>query len=71
MNCNQSHCGRPGCEPCCHWRKKLELIEAGKVGKLFLTTGEATTTLPVSVSVPADVPGEKRTEGGIILPPGV
>ena len=31
MNCGSVTCGRPSCDRCLPWEKKLELIEKGKI----------------------------------------
>lgn len=60
-NCAQVTCGRPSCDPCCHWKKKHELIEAGKAPKAILVG------LPFDAPVSVSVPEMPTTAGGIIL----
>lgn len=55
MGCNQVTCGQEKCDPCIHWKKKFELIEAGKAPMSLISTGKA-EGLPVSASVPAAPP---------------
>jgi hypothetical protein len=63
MNCKSRTCGQEKCDPCIHWRRKLELIESGKAPMSLISTGRA-EGLPVSVAITADVPGQKK----LILP---
>jgi hypothetical protein len=62
-NCAAVTCGNPKCGPCLHWKKKIELLDAGRANKQALFNGQ-TDGLPVSVSIPAAIPGPKK----LILP---
>jgi hypothetical protein len=64
--CGDVTCGAEKCQECVHWRKKLELIEAGKADMSLISTGRA-EGLPVSVAIPVAGPGERKSKGGIIL----
>ena len=64
MNCGQVTCGQKKCDTCIHWKKKLELIEAGKADMSLITTGKA-DGLPVSVAIPVAAPGPDKK---LILP---
>lgn len=57
MNCSQVTCGRVACEPCCHWKKKIELIDSGRVAREILRGGRL-PDLPVSVSNPGIILGK-------------
>ena len=48
MNCAAVTCGAAKCGPCCHWKKKMELIEKG-ADKNALYAGNL-DKVPVSVS---------------------
>ena len=65
-NCNQVTCGSEACDNCIHWRKKLELIEAGKAGMELFSNGQTAHSLPVSISVPEKPPADTTTE--LIVP---
>ncbi len=67
-NCKGPTCGKPKCDPCIHWKKKLELIENGLADHSLISTGHA-EGLPVTVNVPSLPPSmsEKRSPGGIIV----
>lgn len=67
MNCAQATCGAEKCNPCLHWKKKLELIESGKAGMELISTGQTHHALPVSVSVTDAPPNEKKSPGGVLL----
>ena len=56
LNCAQITCGRPQCDPCVHFMKKIEAAEAGKTPE----------QMPVKISVPAGVP-KSHIKGGILL----
>lgn len=56
LRCQRVTCGRPQCDPCVPFMKRIEAIEAGKT----------VDQMPVRISVPCDVP-KPRLEGGVIL----
>lgn len=64
-NCAAVTCGAHKCDPCVHWKKKIELIEGGHDrGRLW--SGDV-DGLPVTANVPAAVP---KSPGGVILGKG-
>lgn len=66
MNCNGATCGQEKCDPCIHWKKKLDLIESGQADMSLISTGVC-DNLPVTVNVPADVPCAEKSAGGVII----
>lgn len=56
MACSSTTCGRPQCDPCVHFMRRIEAAEAGM----------GVERMPVKASVPADVP-KSHIKGGILL----
>lgn len=63
MNCGAVTCGQPKCDPCIHWKRKIELIESGRADMSLISTGKA-EGLPISVATTIACPGSKK----LILP---